>query len=140
MKVFARVLSVVLVVLMLTLTFTSCAIFQKNKRVPEGEYIIGDKSLEGCYEGYTFDGKKFSYDVYIYRVHQDELSFSGTYEFEKNKDESDKDEGILVGVITFTYTVGEEEIVKEMNLTYTEEDGKLVLGDLIYYLYEDDAE
>ena len=137
MKVFARVLSIVLVALMLALTFTSCAIFQKNKRVPEGEYIIGDKSLEGFYEGYTFDGKEFSYNVYFNNVRQDKDSFSGTYEFEKNKDESDKDEGILVGVITFTYTWNGEEITKEMNLTYTEEDGKLVLGDLIYYLYED---
>ena len=130
MKVFARILSLLLVVLMLSLTLAACG------RVPKGEYIMGDKVLDGYYEGYTFKGNKFSYSVYIAYQAQEELCYSGKYKFEKNKEESNKDEGITAGMITFTYLDAEgNEVVEEKTLVYNEVEGTLVVGDLIYKLF-----
>ncbi|MBQ3064589.1 MAG: hypothetical protein IJC99_07330 [Clostridia bacterium] len=133
MKAFARVLSVVLILLMLTLTFASC-----GARVPKGLYFRGSM-LDGVYEGYTFMGKKFSFDVYREFERDDELCYSGTYKFEKDKENSNKDEGLTVGTITFTYIdTNGNEVVEEMAYRYEEDvKGKTVLrlGDDFFYLY-----
>ena len=104
MKVFTRVLSLTLIAIMLCFSLASCA-----KKVETGEYVVGDPGLTGCYEGYTFDGKTFSYNTYITYVKQDALSYAGEYEIEVVKPEdkearkADKDNGITRGNITFTW-------------------------------------
>lgn len=135
MKLFARIISVILIVLTLSLTLVSCG------GVDKGEYIMGDKVLDGYYEGYTFKGNKFSYNVYIAYQAQEELCYSGKYKLEKNKEESNKDEGLTVGTITLTYLDAEgNEVVEEKSYAYYEEEGKMVIGDLIYKLFIGDDE
>ncbi len=104
MKVFTRVLSLTLIAIMLCFSLASCA-----KKVEPGEYVIGDPGLTGCYEGYTFDGKTFSYNTYVTYVKDEALSFAGEYEIEVIKPEdkearkADKDNGITRGNITLTW-------------------------------------
>ena len=104
MKVFTRVLSLTLIAIMLCFSLASC-----GKKVEAGEYVIGDPGLTGCYEGYTFDDKTFSYNTYITYVKQEALSYSGEYEIEVIKPEdkearqADKDNGITRGNITLTW-------------------------------------
>lgn len=131
MKVFARILSIILIVLMLTLTLASCA------RVPEGEYIRGNKVLEGYYEGFTFDGKNFSFEVYRGYQREEALCYSGTYKLKKDKEKSDKENGITAGIITLTYVdaAGNEVVVeKEYYREETEKNDFIKIGDLFYYL------
>ena len=134
MKLFARVLSVLLLVLILTLTLASC-----GNRIPKGEYIRGDKDLEGYYEGYTFDGKNFSFDVYRKYQKDEALCYSGTYEFVKDKENSDKENGITVGTLTLTYLDAEgNEVVAEYSYLReeTEDSTTIKIGDMFYTYYE----
>ena len=132
MKVFIRILSVILAVLMLTVAFASC-----GKRVKKGEYIRGSKVLDGYYEGFTFDGKEFSFDVYRAYQRDDALCYSGTYEIEIDKENSDKENDITVGTITLTYTNAEgAEVVEELSYYHEEtEDGIVIKIDGIFYNY-----
>ena len=132
MKLFVRVLSVILLVLTLTLTLASC-----GSRVSKGEYVRGDKVLEGYYESYTFKGKKFSFDVYRGYQHEDALSYTGTYKLVKDKENSDKDEGITVGTITLTYTDANGNEVVEEKPFYMEdtEEVLLIKIDGVFYNY-----
>ncbi|MBE6602741.1 MAG: hypothetical protein E7636_00220 [Ruminococcaceae bacterium] len=128
MKVFTRVLSLTLIAIMLCFSLASCA-----KKVETGEYVIGDPGLTGCYEGYTFDGKTFSYNTYISYVKQDALSYTGEYEIEVIKPEdkearkADKDNGITRGNITLTWVdaAGATQtktmpiVIDEVNFTVT---------------------
>ena len=59
MKAIIRVLMLTLAVILLATSLTACA-----KRVEDGEYILGDKALTGCYDSYTFEKKNFSYAVF----------------------------------------------------------------------------
>lgn len=135
MKLFVRVLSVILLVLTLTLTLASC-----GSRVPKGEYGRGSNGLEGYYESFTFKGKKFSFNVY--RAHQQEeidtaISYSGTYKIVKDKENSDKEKGITVGTIILTYTDAQGNEIVEEKPFYIEdtEEVLLIKIDGIFYNY-----
>ena len=133
MKVFSRVLSVILLTLVLVLSLASCGSSLK------GEYIRGNKVLEGYYEGYTFDGKNFTYDVYRAYVRDDALCYSGTYELVKDKENSDKENGITVGTITLTYQTADGETVVEEKAYWreeTEDKTTIKIGDYFYYYFE----
>ncbi len=135
MKVFTRVLSALLLVLMLTLVLASC-----GNRIPKGEYIRGSKLLDGYYEGYTFDGKNFSFDVYRAYQKDEAYCYSGTYEFVKDKENSDKDNGITAGTITFTYTdaAGAEVVVEKPYVREETEKGITIkIGDMYYNYFEE---
>ena len=134
MKLFARVFSVILLTLILALTLTSCGGALK------GEYIRGNKVLEGYYEGYTFNGKNFTYDVYLAYVRDEALSYSGTFEYEIDKENSDKELGLTVGTIVFTYTnAAGTEVVEEKPFTLeeTEKETVLKIGDYFFYYFEE---
>ena len=145
MKVFTRVLTLTLVVILLALSLTACA----GKRVTDGEYILGDKALTGCYESYTFEKKNFSYTTYIQHVKQEELSYSGTYKLEivEPEDEEQKleDEENMIkrGNIIFTWTDANGEkktetkavVIDEYEWTLTM---SATYGDLIYTYYSEE--
>ena len=138
MKLFVRVLSVILLALMLTLTLASC-----GSRVPKGEYVRGERVLEGYYEGFTFKGKKFSFDVYrAYQQNETDkaLSYTGTYKLVKDKENSNKDEGITVGTITLTYTNADgDEVVEEkpFYMEDTEEALFIKIDGVFYNIFEE---
>ena len=144
MKSFIRALTLTLVVILLAASFTACA-----KRVEDGEYILGDKALTGCYESYTFEEKSFSYTVYIEYVKQEALSYSGTYKLEIIKPEDEEqaleDEENLIkrGNITFTWTDASGEVKTETRpIVIDEYEWTLTLGatygDLIYTYYAEE--
>ena len=133
MKLFVRVLSVILLVLTLTLTLASC-----GSRVPKGEYVRGSNVLEGYYEAFTFKGNKFSFNVY--RAHQQDetdkaLSYTGTYKLVKDKENSNKDEGITVGTITLTYTDAQGNEIVEEKPFYMEDTEEVLLIKIDGVLY-----
>lgn len=138
MKVFARVISLVLITVMLCVGLASC-----NKGFELGQYIIGDNVLEGCYEGFTFDKETFTYDVYVEYRKDEALSFSGTYVFEtvEAEDEEqaleDEENGIIRGNITLncTYADGSTE-EKTAAVIYDSIEGTLQIGD-IRFTYTD---
>lgn len=137
MKVFARILSLTLVAIMLAFSLVSC-----GKRVEEGEYIMGDKALSGCYDSISFKEKTFTYEVYIQNKKQDALCYSGTYKLKliKPKDkelaQEDKENGITRGNITMTYTDanGVEQTVTK-TIVMDSYEGTIVLNDLLYTYY-----
>ena len=140
MKAFTRVLTLTLVVVLLALSLTACA-----KKIEEGEYILGNKTT-GCYEGYTFEKKNFSYSVYVENVKQEELSYAGTYKLEiiEPEDEEQKleDEENLIkrGNITFTWTDANGELKTETKAVVIDEyEWTLTMsaayGDIIYSYY-----
>ena len=139
MKAFTRVLT--LVVILLALSLTACA-----DRVEEGEYVLGDKGMTGCYDSYYFDGKEFSYSVYIQYVKQEELSYAGTYVLEliepEDEEQALEDEENLIkrGNITFTWTDSKGETKTETKAVVIDEyEWTLTVsgayGDMIYTLY-----
>lgn len=137
MKVFTRVLSLTLIAIMLCFSLASCA-----KKVETGEYVIGDPGLTGCYEGYTFDGKTFSYNTYITYVKQDALSYAGEYEIEVVKPEdkearkADKDNGITRGNITLTWVdaAGATQ-TKTMPIVIDEVNAKITVDNVPYVFH-----
>ena len=152
MKVFIRVLSLTLIAVMLCLSLASCA-----KRIEAGEYIIGDVVLTGCYEGYTFEGKTFSFTTYLAYQKQEALSCSGEYELEiiEQEDEEaqleDEENGIKRGNITLTWTdaAGAEKtktmpiVIDELEWTLTISGHLFVegeYGDITYTLYDQTQE
>ncbi len=141
MKAFTRVLTLTLVAVLLALSLTSCA-----KRIEDGEYILGDKALTGCYDSFYFDGKEFSYSVYIQYVKQEELSYAGTYKLEliepEDEEQALEDEENLIkrGNITLTWTDANGETKTETKAVVIDEyEWTLTVsgayGDLIYTLY-----
>ncbi len=142
MKVFVRVLSLTLVVIMLAFSLVSCA-----KRVEEGEYVRGDDALTGCYDRYYFEKDTFSFDVYIQYVRQDALSYSGTYVLEiiEPEDEEqkleDEEYGITRGNITFTWTDDNGATQTQTKTIIMDSyEGTINVGDLLYtYSYSEDA-
>ena len=142
MKVFTRILSLALVTIMLAFSLVSCA-----KRVEEGEYIMGDKVLTGCYDSIYFEKDTFSYEVYVQHSKQDELCYSGTYELEliEPEDEEqaleDEENGITRGNITMTYTDanGAEQTVTKTIIMDSYE-GTIILGDLLYTYFDQGTE
>ena len=136
MKACVRILSVALVAILLLLALTACA-----TKIPKGEYVLSDvknKLLQGYYESYQFDGDKFSYSVYRGYQLVEEESYSGKYTIEKNEEESE--EGIIKGTITFTVigADGTESEPYNKTLHYDELEGRLVIGDLVFFYYEFD--
>lgn len=143
MKVFTRILSLALVTIMLAFSLVACA-----KRVEEGEYVMGDKALTGCYDSIYFEKDTFTYEVYIQHNKQDALCYSGTYELEliEPEDEEqaleDEENGITRGNITMTYTdaSGAEQVVTKTIIMNSYE-GTVIINDLLYtYFYEEVAE
>lgn len=136
MKVFVRVLSLTLVVVMLAFSLASC-----GKKVEEGEYVIGDNVLTGYYDRFLFEGKNFSYDVYRQFVRDDALSYAGTYELElvEPEDEEakleDEENGITRGNITLTWldaNGAEQTATKTIIMNSLE--GTIIVNDLLYTL------
>ena len=140
MKLFARVLSLTLVAVMLCLCLAACG---GVERIDNGEYIRGDKALNGYYDGYIFEEDTFTYGVYLGYVQDKALSYSGTYVLEiiENEDEEtqayNEENGIREGFITLTYTDAAGAPVESKLPIYIDDmQGILIIGDLQYNWFE----
>ncbi|MBQ9801747.1 MAG: hypothetical protein IJW51_01580 [Clostridia bacterium] len=141
MKVFARVLSLLLVAVMLCLCLTSCG----EERIEDGEYIRGDKTLTGYYVCYYFEEETFSYEVYLQYVKDEALSYEGTYTLEiipqedEEKQLEDEENLIRRGNITFSYTDA-NGTAQTLTQTIIIDDymGTLTIGDILYTWYDNE--
>lgn len=140
MKLFARVLSLTLVAVMLCLCLAACG---DVARIDDGEYIRGDKALNGYYDGYIFEADTFSYGVYLGYVKDNALSYSGTYVLEivekEDKEEQayDEENGYRYGFITFSYTDAAGVAVEnKLPIEIDDVQGILIIGDFQYNWFE----
>lgn len=139
MKLFARVLSLTLVAVMLCLCLTACG----EERIDDGEYIRGDKALNGYYDGYIFEEDTFSYGVYLGYQKDEALSYSGTYVLEivekedKEAQKADEENMMRYGFITFSYTDAAGTAVEQkLPIEIDDMQGILFIGDFQYNWYE----
>ena len=139
MKLFARVLSLTLVAVMLCLCLTACG----EERIDDGEYIRGDKALNGYYYGYIFEEDTFTYGEYLGYVKDEAASYSGTYMLEiiEKEDEAeqaeDEENMKRFGFITFYYTDAAGAAVERKEpIEIDDMQGILIIGDFQYNCYE----
>lgn len=113
MKNAIRILSLVIVAVMLSVMLASCG------GIDKGEYVFGDKNLTKTYDSFTFQGSKFTYDVYVQGAKQESESLAGKY---KIKD----------GVLTLTWLDAEgAEHSRTHTITINEETGVFILDEVM---------
>ena len=139
MKLFARVLSLTLVAVMLCLCLTACG----EERIDDGEYIRGDKALNGYYYGYVFEEDTFTYGEYLGYVKDEAASYSGTYALEiiekedKEEQKADEENMLRYGFITFYYTDAAGTAVERKEpIEIDDMQGILIIGDFQYNWFE----